>query len=362
MSPKLAWPWSVLGLPQKPAELADLRRAYARTLKQIDQSTDIAAFTALRAAYEEAGRRMAAKPARQFVAPAPVPPSRPATETPTTMPPPIIRLEEAAERASVEPQMPDPEQIRAVAIRALLKRLHTASIVEHLDARILRTLADPLSNAPDVLPIVRTEIAILLRGHAQADGQSGLFLSKSLYPVMQELEKRFQWISDYAAFRRDFGENQLMLDAVLTCAGVTVRQSSPATRLGRPQGMLEQKITGWLSSTAFWIGYAALIIMLLGLSSIVDGSRAGTVLRSAATQIVFAPLVAAVAMLGLWARRTLSFSLQQRRERREDRHALRQRGKVIKGNSGWRFSVSQRKYLFLGLFVIWLLSILVRLI
>jgi hypothetical protein len=47
-----AWPWSVLGVDRVPPTTGDIRRAYARALKVIDQAKDIEGFAALRQAYE----------------------------------------------------------------------------------------------------------------------------------------------------------------------------------------------------------------------------------------------------------------------------------------------------------------------
>ena len=54
MLPEPGWPWDVLGLPGLPREEAEIRRAYARALKKIDQARDIEGFTALREAFEMA--------------------------------------------------------------------------------------------------------------------------------------------------------------------------------------------------------------------------------------------------------------------------------------------------------------------
>jgi hypothetical protein len=47
------WPWSALGL-EAPAQAPQIRKAYARALKAIDQQRDVAGFQALREARDEA--------------------------------------------------------------------------------------------------------------------------------------------------------------------------------------------------------------------------------------------------------------------------------------------------------------------
>lgn len=61
---EILWPWSELGMKSQPEDPRDIRRAYARRLKEIDQATDIAGFETLRRAYEHA-LRMAETPKPQ---------------------------------------------------------------------------------------------------------------------------------------------------------------------------------------------------------------------------------------------------------------------------------------------------------
>ncbi len=48
------WPWSELDLNDAPEDIRSVKRAYAKRLKRIDQQNDVAAFKALREAYEYA--------------------------------------------------------------------------------------------------------------------------------------------------------------------------------------------------------------------------------------------------------------------------------------------------------------------
>ena len=51
----MSWPWSELGLPG-PAELSEIRRAYAQRLKTTHPEEDPEGFQRLHAAYQEASR------------------------------------------------------------------------------------------------------------------------------------------------------------------------------------------------------------------------------------------------------------------------------------------------------------------
>lgn len=96
----MSWPWSVLGLEGEVSE-RDLKRAYAKRLKAIDQKADPKAFIALREAYEVA-RNIARSSARsnsfQPIAAEPEPkpkPSKPAPKQaePAAHAPPIEQPE-----------------------------------------------------------------------------------------------------------------------------------------------------------------------------------------------------------------------------------------------------------------------------
>jgi hypothetical protein len=59
------WPWSLLGL-EPTANIRDIRVAYARALKKIDQQSDVSGFQALREARDEAAA-LAAELANEMV-------------------------------------------------------------------------------------------------------------------------------------------------------------------------------------------------------------------------------------------------------------------------------------------------------
>jgi hypothetical protein len=328
MSREPAWPWSVLNLPKKPDALADVRRAYARALKQIDQGKDIAAFTALRMAYEEATRRMAMIAARQKV---------------TDVAPPIPALPPDSRDDDTTPFLPvnliaeNPQTARKAAFAALLDRMRTFNAVEYVGDRILRALADPLADDPDFQPILRQQIASLLRDQTRADGEGGLYLSLSLRPVMQELDRRFQWLSDYTAFRRDFWDNPLLLDAMMACAGMRPAAATPHTPPGRKKGPIEQRLTTTLGSGLFWLGYAILTIALGAVGNTDLGKALGWRLGIVFFVVIVTPLAIACVMFAVAVVRTVISGLRREYERRQDRRALRRKGKVVAGNRGFNF-------------------------
>ncbi|MGO4908853.1 hypothetical protein ACEN2J_11045 [Pseudorhodobacter sp. W20_MBD10_FR17] len=151
MSPDAKYPWSVLGLEKMPPEVKDIRRAYARALKQIDQGNDIKGFSALRAAYENAvaireGRdtqndynrtRKAAAKAAQAEAPA----EQPEDAQAEVSPPPSVGRAPSPDKLVT--------QARRDAAEALLAALATDTIAMSGGERINAALDSPLIRDPE---------------------------------------------------------------------------------------------------------------------------------------------------------------------------------------------------------------------
>ena len=228
MSPDAGWPWSVLGLPAIPPETSDIRRAYAKALKQIDQSKDIEGFANLRAAYvrglairEGRTAQNSAKRARKAQAAA------------QNMPTIDLDIEPPA------PLPPTAEQIAAqakdAALGDLLTHLATPHLVANVGQRIIDTLANPLSHDPDCAPRIRLAIASLLRGSIVSDEYNEPALAPEISAeTLLALDTRFGWLNDYAAFRRDFWNDSGMQHIMVTRAydKISVHKTIPQNGRG----------------------------------------------------------------------------------------------------------------------------------
>jgi hypothetical protein len=210
MSPNGAWPWSVLGLDKMPPTTGDIRRAYARALKGIDQSKDIEGFTALRAAYD---RGMALREGR--TAQTEKRKARKA-ETLETVPPPPS--ETAAPSAPVIPPPPSAHDQREAALRDFLRELDQDNVIISAGQRILAVLNHPLAHDAKAEAQIRVTIASLIRRKFLI-GEEGSMLSPQISrEALMALDERFGWLSDYAAFRRDFWQNRDLQDAMISRA------------------------------------------------------------------------------------------------------------------------------------------------
>jgi hypothetical protein len=328
MSREPAWPWSVLGLPKAPQDPADVRRAYARALKQIDQATDIAGFAALREAYEAAGHRLASKAAKPQTRPGTVPPEVVAALGHEGM---EALLDDAAldallhDEAASQPgpgKSPDPRRDDAIA--ALFHDLPTASIVAHLGDRIMAALANPLSHDPGVAPRLRAETARLLRAMAYPDCDGGAYLSLGLRPAILALDARFHWLSDFAAFRRDFWQDTLVLDAMIACAGIELTVATPP-KPNRPTGKGARAIAFFASQT-FWLSFAAVIVGLLFAGGLIRGTPYERAFWVFFAVVFLVPVAVGIGILVFTVIKSLIANFAIWKERRDDRRALRANG------------------------------------
>lgn len=272
MSPDAKYPWSVLGLDKMPPDVKDIRRAYARALKQIDQAKDIDGFSALRAAYENAlaireGRsqrndyaraRAAEAKAERAIADAALPEPAPDPEPPAPPPP---SPEDLAEQA------------RAETAQALLDELSTESIVLSAGERINKALDSPLIEDPDHAASLRHAIANLIRSRFRQTEWESTLSAQIDGKTLLRLDKTYGWLSDFGAFRRDFWQNHSLLDAMATRAYGSIKPPPPPvmrpkTRAGR----------AWLwaktHATALTVGYIGVIVGGSALMQNVPGSSA----------------------------------------------------------------------------------------
>lgn len=411
MSGKGGWPWEVLGLPGRPATLAEVKRAYARRLKAIDQATDIAGFEDLRGAYEAAQRHRYAPPAPRTPpphtaeAPAgerlsvsetgfPMPRPDPAEPSPLLSPrsgqpepggtallpavqplrdPPEAQPEGAAsapDPADMVPVAPPPAQapagiaaqgaadIRASpevpadagpsnteapapastrpedpgepdilpkgdpsrdaaqrddgeeeddplhspealiadreaarnlqVIQALLTEFEQPNILLSSETRLAALLRHPSMTGHEGL--VRKRLAGWVRRHLTFTGQRDPLLSGELTPgLLRQLDARFQWLSDFRAFRRDFGPNEVLQDLMLERVHGPVR---------RPEAPKPQR-AGWRGTLEALRSSPVAIIMLLlmalgGLGRLRDEALrtgGGTWLIDALLALLFLPVM-----------------------------------------------------------------------
>lgn len=213
MSPEGAdWPWSVLGLDRMPKEVADIRRAYARALKGIDQATDIQGFTDLREAYEYA---MAVREGRTAE---------------------NLRRKEkrAAAKAEVLPEPPvevpapppDPEalarQRKEADLNAWLRRIAGPSILESRNAMIARLFDTPFPTDPDTAEPIRLALAAMVRQSLMVEVRNDAHDIDTDDPLTPEtlhlLDRHYRWLSDYRAFHEDLGWDAALLDVAASRA------------------------------------------------------------------------------------------------------------------------------------------------
>lgn len=263
MLPDAAWPWSVLGLPAMPPEPADIRRAYAKALKKIDQSKDIKGFANLRDAYE---RGLAIRESRTSQNAAKR--ARKSQETPQNVP------------AGARDDQPPPALYAALTpaeIATNAKQAETNVLLTALSApnplidpgkRITDALANPLSQDPDCAQQIRFAIASIMRSSIVSDEYNEPALSSEISAdILLALDTRFGWLNDYAAFRQDFwGNTQLQYLIAARAYGNISRPKTP--RRKKRSGFLGAILDGIreifeLAPMIFLLAYMTLVRALI---------------------------------------------------------------------------------------------------
>ncbi len=244
------WPYSALGLSEFPKDQKEIKRAYARKLKTIDQSTQAEEFQELRAAFEAAKNNFAYEQGNQSDEPAPyleaVSVSAPST-------PQLIEPEEATihGEADGEPlQLDQLEDERPVSNRQFtsleLTELEQPALAGHpvplpatddfdpqtlyaLESKIadlskdktgvtflLELLGSPIMEEPEARPRIETALYRYLQQCLTVDAESHpkfrLFVSKEL---LDAAELHFNWQTDVFSLQRKFWDSEEFVAALL---------------------------------------------------------------------------------------------------------------------------------------------------
>jgi hypothetical protein len=299
MSPDAKYPWSVLGLEKMPLEVKDIRRAYARGLKQIDQANDIEGFSALRAAYENAvaireGRdrhndyNRARKAETIAAAKVTQAEPQPADATaPVRTPPDAMYTPPAARQSSPNESA---KQARLAATEALLAALDTVSIVMSGGERISQALDSPLIRDPDYADRIRYAIADVIRSRFKRVEWDSTLSVQIDQATLLRLDKTYGWLSDFGAFRRDFWNNNDLLDAMATRAFGSIKLPTPPKL---PPKTRMARAWPWANThaTALTLGYIG-VIVATGMT-LPDGAL-GALLAQGLLLMVLLPVAAAV--------------------------------------------------------------------
>lgn len=217
MSARVPPSFRALGLTRADASRADVRKAYAARLRQIDPDAERAAFEALRAAYETA--LILVQPAQ--------PPSA-AAPPPADAQPLADAAYEAALEPAVEPPRAEAEESfeRLEILRARL-RAETEEPNEAL--RIISVLKDPALNDPLLARAIENDIYDFFceRIEIDADGAPKFRFRRADAPhfnanrtevmqLLRRLDRQFGWLSDTVRMRQNFPNFNAFLLATTT--------------------------------------------------------------------------------------------------------------------------------------------------
>jgi hypothetical protein len=246
MSDDAAWPWSALGFRKMPGEPADIRRAYAKALKQIDQAKDVAGFESLRSAYEAA---MALREGQSRRNTARRKPAGPALVTLVRNTAPAEHSANPSDQRAVIATRPgqDDADRQKETLRVLISYLYKDNLLEPAGVRLQHVLADPMATAPGTADHIRDQIIAVIRSRCQF-GTTFNALSPEITPEsIRAADRAYGWLSDHNAFKRDFHGNHQILDLLATRAYGAVLAQAPIA----PKQARRQRIISWAQKYSY---------------------------------------------------------------------------------------------------------------
>ncbi|WP_126975162.1 J domain-containing protein [Frigidibacter oleivorans] len=219
MSGDLRWPYSELGLEADQPTKAEIRRAYASRLRQLNPDEDPRGFQALREAYEDALDRVAQEPENASTSPEPPGPALGPIQPEAPDPHP--------EEAEADPDTVDGALGLPLGDQSLIDRVETRETGESDAARLAKLLRDPRMADPDIAARVEAEIYFYLldrtRPGAGQEGrvfllngpERGLAASRiEMQHLMKHLDSQFGWMSDAVRMKRSFPDYGDFVEAV----------------------------------------------------------------------------------------------------------------------------------------------------
>lgn len=253
MSPK-HWPWDVLELEEDARSRSDVRKAYARKLKLIDQDAEPAKFQQLRQAYE------AARDPNSFVhfarimppEPKPKPVPKPKPEPAPMAPDPLSE----DDRALLEDALPDPAEIEK-----LCKKMELNITARDFGLKAwVPLLTSPVLDAPTAKSAFEFRLISALHG-AGWRKNGGHFFPPDAWVLL--VEDRFGWVEDGLRFFRQFPTYTEMHKRFAARVSIATKDMPPKPGMAKtpkkPQQQVE--IPYFMRPTVIFVAYITLYLL-----------------------------------------------------------------------------------------------------
>ncbi|WP_419902403.1 J domain-containing protein [Kiloniella sp.] len=294
----LGWPYNILGFTQVPSEVKDIKRAYARRLKKIDQSQELQKFQELREAYEHLvylARNNYFLDDSEYTEQFTSHKDEDGSNRDSTM---VVGEITDFEQSS-EGDFDDGKEAQFLAIdwetvNGLIAQLSTSTPFETDKAKFARILKDPVFIDAEAMTALEASIFEYLEEKlVHPEDRLPFFKREVTRELIELIDEKFDWLTDYTTFSRKFYSADMMMPALVERRGtVKSKRNEPPEEKKAAKEKLVDIWKGSLRLLLYLGVYIVVLLVTVNLPYMFDGL--------AAPNVVLLIMRVIAAVLGIW--------------------------------------------------------------